>query len=189
MQHRIRIPLSATVVVFGLLLVVLAEDTPQPDRSKVAETGESATSGDKSVLTEEEARGRARLLHETFHATLQFVHQEYYREGERLPLPAATLERVFGELARRRNVKLRWLAVNAKAMNVDHNPHDDFEKAAVAALTAGKEELERVENDVYRHAGVITLTSDCLKCHLPGRTSNRDRVAALAISIPLKTKK
>lgn len=126
------------------------------------------------------------MLHEAFHATLQFVHDEYYRPDQRLTLPASTLERVFGELERRHKVRLRWLAVNAQAMNVDHTPRDEFEKAAVAALISGKDEFDRMEKGVYRYTGKITLTSSCLKCHLPARTDTRVRAAALAISIPLQ---
>ena len=135
--------------------------------------------------TVEEARGRARLLHETMHATLQIVHHEYYREDEGLTIPAATLKRVFPELASRQKLELRWLAVDAQAMNVDHKPRDEFEKQAVQELASGKDEFERVENGVYRRAGAITLTSDCLKCHSPNRTSNKDRSAGLVITIPV----
>ena len=133
----------------------------------------------------DEARGRARLLHETIHATLQIVHHEYYREDEGLTIPAATLKRVFPELASRQKLELRWLAVDAQAMNVDHKPRDEFEKQAVQVLTSGKDEYERVENGVYRRAGAITLTSDCLKCHAPNRTSNKERSAGLVITIPV----
>ncbi|HTN73903.1 MAG TPA: DUF3365 domain-containing protein [Pirellulaceae bacterium] len=158
----------------------------------VTASSPSSTTGTppKSEVTEfpsvKEARGRARLLHEAMHATLQIVHHEYYREDEALKIPAATMREVFRELADRQKVELRWLAVNAQAMNVDHKPRDDFEKQAVAELASGKNEFERVDNGVYRLVGTITLTSDCLKCHVPNRTSNRERAAGLSISIPLQ---
>lgn len=132
-----------------------------------------------------ETRQLARLLHETMHATLQAVHHEYYREDEGLKIPAATLQKVFHELATRQNVQLRWLAVDAQAMNADNRPNTEFEKQAVKALTQGKTEFEQVDGGIYRHVGVITLTSDCLKCHAPTRTSNLDRKAGLVIAIPL----
>jgi hypothetical protein len=132
-----------------------------------------------------EARGRAELLHETIHAALQVVHHEYYREDQGLTIPAVTLGRVFGELADRHKVELRWLAVNAQPMNVAHKPRDDFEKEAVAALSKGAESYEQVADGVYRFAGPITLSSECLKCHLPQRTSTKDRTAGLVISLPL----
>lgn len=138
----------------------------------------------KKLPSVEEARGRARLLHEAIHATLQVVHLEYYREDEALKLPAATMKLVFRELAERHQVELRWLAVNAEAMNVDHKPRDEFEKRAVEVLGAGKDEYESFADGTYRLASPITLSSDCLKCHAPNRRSNQDRAAALVIAMP-----
>lgn len=136
----------------------------------------------------DEARERARLLHGTIHDTLQLVHERYYREDEGLVIPAASLKRVFQGLAERNGVELRWLVVDARAMNVDHNPRDDFEKEAVKALVAGKDEHELVADGVYRHVGLITLKSECLKCHLPARSSNKSRAAGLVIAMPVARK-
>jgi hypothetical protein len=136
--------------------------------------------------TAAEARGRAELLHETFHAVLQVVHHQYYREDEGLAIPAATLKKVFGELASRKQVEVRWLAVNAAAMNSDHLPQNDFERKAVAAIGAGKDEYVAVEQDVFRRAAPITLSSECLKCHAPTRSSTNDRLAGLIISMPIR---
>ena len=136
----------------------------------------------------DEARGRARLLHEAMHATLHIVHREYYREDEALKIPAATMKRVFKELANRQQVELRWLAVNAQAMNADHKPRDAFEQQAVKVLASGKNEYEQIDDGVYRLASTITLSSDCLKCHAPHRNSNQDRAAALIISMSIAKK-
>ena len=171
-----RQPLLMTLL--GLFLFAIGVHAMPPAEQPVA----------AKTLTVDEARGRAELLHETFHATLQFVHSEYYRPNERLPLPATTLQRVFDELADSHQVKLRWLAVSARAMNVEHEPQDEFEKQSVATLKTGKTEWESVEQGVYRRAAAITLSSECLKCHLPGRTSTQDRAAALVISIPLQSR-
>lgn len=140
----------------------------------------------RPLPTTGEARERARLLHEAMHATLQIVHHEYYREDEGLAIPAATLRKVFKELAERQQVELRWLAVNAQPMNADHQPRSAFEKEAVAALAAGKEEFEQQEGGMYRLASAITLTSDCLKCHAPNRKDTNNRSAALVIALKAK---
>lgn len=169
---------SGSVAAILLAVVALAGEEEVPSASPSA-ASPSAANPPASV---EEARGRARLLHETVHATLQIVHQEFYRENERLPLPAASLRRVFRELQVRQQVELRWLAVNADAMNVDHRPRTPFETSAVTALAAGKGEFELVEGGIYRRAAPITLGSECLRCHAPTRTSNQDRLAALIIS-------
>jgi hypothetical protein len=135
--------------------------------------------------TVDEARRQAELLHRAMHATLQVVHHEYYREDEGLAIPAATLKEVFAELEREEQVQLRWLAVEGQAMNTDHRASGPFETEAVQALKAGREALERVEGKIYRRAAPITLTSHCLKCHVPDRKSTRDHTAGLIIAIPL----
>jgi hypothetical protein len=150
--------------------------------------------GSASVLPDEpangltsvkEARQRARLLHGTIHDTLQIVHARYFREGERLAIPAAALKDVFKELEGRDGVTLRWLAVDARAMNIDHEPKDEFEAKAARALASGKDEHELAAGGVYRYAGPIALKAECLKCHLPSRSSNRSRRAGLLISMPV----
>ena len=67
-----------------------------------------------------------------------------------------------------------------------HEPDDDFEKAAAKALAAGKEEYEAVERGKFRFVGAIQIRNECLKCHVPNRTSLEDRVGGLAFTIPLK---
>lgn len=143
---------------------------------------------DKSAVSLETARGQARLLHETVHVTLQVVHRDYYRTDEGLIIPARSLEAVFDQLARDGHVQMRWLAVNTPAMNVDHRARGGFEQDAVKALGSGKDAYELAEPGVYRFAGAITLHSQCLKCHLPNRTSTEPRTAGLVITIPTAQK-
>lgn len=154
-----------------------------PSGDPVAKTGTE----EDLPTTVVEARGRARILHETVHGVLQVVHRDFFRDDQRLSIPSRSLEDVFKELERRWQVKMHWLAVNADAMNVDNKPHDDFEKDAVTALASGKQEFEDFADNVYRFAGSIRLASQCLKCHVPRRTSTEDRAAGLVISMPLRT--
>lgn len=132
-----------------------------------------------------EARQRARLLHGTIHDTLQVVHARYFREGERLAIPAAALQDVFKQLEEREGIKLRWLVVEGRPMNIDHEPRDAFEKEAARLLASGRPEHELATPDLYRHAGPITLRAECLKCHLPSRSDNKPRTAGLLISVPV----
>jgi hypothetical protein len=137
----------------------------------------------------DEARARARMLHETIHGALQVVHRDFFDEENVHTIPSRSLEDVFIELERCYGVSIRWIAVNAKALNVDHKPRDDFEKKAVRALSSGKDEFESYEagdsedSGKYRHVGSIRLASQCLKCHLPTRSSNADRLAGLSIAM------
>jgi hypothetical protein len=157
---------------------VASADTPQASAS--------STDAPRALPSATEARRQAELLHESFHATLQAVHHQYFREDEGIVIPAVTLKRVFRELARHQNIEVRWLAVNAQAMNVDHEPRDEFEKQAVKALAAGADQFEQTEGGVYRRVGPIVLESDCLKCHMPTRTSVDERLAGLLIALPVK---
>ena len=132
-----------------------------------------------------EARVRARILHETVHGALQVIHRDFFEEEESRVIPSHSLEDVFKELKRSQGIKVRWLAVNARAMNVDNEPRTEFEKQAVKVLSAGKDEFEQVTDKEYQFTGSIRLASQCLKCHLPMRKSNEARVAGLVISMPL----
>jgi hypothetical protein len=133
-----------------------------------------------------EARVRSQLLHETIHGSLQVMHRDFFREEERLRIPSESLEGVFKELEKTWQVKVRWLAVNAKPMNIDHKPADAFERKAASKIGSGEEMYETTEGETYRYAGAITLGNECLKCHVPDRTSLEDRKAALLITMPLR---
>jgi hypothetical protein len=171
----------------SVTLSVLRIGRPSPAAAPAQEdASQTATGAAEPPRSIDEARGRARLLHETVHATLHYVHHAYFREDEGLKIPAATLEDVFKELESAHKVRLRWLAVNTRAMDIDHEPGDDFEKAAVKAIAGGAEYHETQEDRTYRFAGSITLASECLSCHLPARNSNDPRAAALAIAIPMQ---
>ncbi len=114
------------------------------------------------------------------------MHRDFFEEEESHTLPSQSLEDVFAAMKDRWQVELHWLTVNAAPMNVEHNPRDAFEKQAVKALAAGAEEYEAVDGNRFRYAGAIRLGSQCLKCHVPQRTSLEDRTAGLVITIPLK---
>lgn len=173
----------------ALTLAAIGAGATPPGSSSDDSKGKPPTATKAAPLPSvEEARGRARLLYETVQGMLQVVHHEYYREDEKLPIPARTFQKVFRELADNQKVELRWLAVTGQAMNQDHVPKNEFEKRAVSAITSGAEEYELVENGVYRRAGVITLTAECLKCHVPNRTNLKNRAAGLVIAMPIRAK-
>lgn len=155
---------------------------------KAADSGETA----KEVIlpkTQVEARIRAKILHDTIHATLQFVHRDFFDPLEMDLIPSATLSEVFSEVEEDWKIEIRWLGVEGKTMNADHKPKDRFEKKAVEELAAGKAEFDAMEGRFYRRAAPIVLHNACLKCHVPNRTSLEDRVAGLVISMPLAREK
>lgn len=135
--------------------------------------------------SQDEARARAILLHETIHGTLQVVHRDFFIEDESRVIPSASMEDVFEALHETYNVRMKWLVVETDVVNVDHQAEDAFEKAAVKALADRKPYYDAVEKDTYRFAGPIRLASQCLKCHVRNRKDTDDRTAGLVISMPI----
>jgi hypothetical protein len=184
-DHIMKSTVMAMTILFGIASLTMALTDEPPD-----ESGKKPVEAAKAVpvvphSSTGQARRQAEILHTAVHATLQAVHHGYYREDEGLPIPAAILKDVFKEMEKEQQVKLRWLAVEGRAMNSDHKPRDSFEEDAVRALKSGKREFERTEQGVYRRAGAITLTNQCLKCHVPDRKNTNDRTAGLIIAIEI----
>jgi hypothetical protein len=99
------------------------------------------------------------------------------------------MEDIFKDVASEENLQARWISVNTKAMSIDHEPEDEFEKAAAKAIASGKDNYESVVDGNYRRAGAISLMNrGCLGCHLGfGASTEIDRFAGLVITIPVKT--
>lgn len=174
----------ALVITFSIasLTIALSEE-PTGVSGKQPGTAKAEAVSAVTRPSLDEARRQAEVLHTAMHATLQAVHHHYYREDEGLPIPAVTLKDVFQDLEKEQHVKLRWLAVEGRAMNSDHKPQGSFEDEAVKALKAGNRDFESVEHGVYRRVGSITLTNQCLKCHVPDRKNTKNRTAGLIIAI------
>lgn len=182
--------LSLIVLMVGMSAFGVAQSQPpttQDSTSDRQETDSNVTQINKNApATVVEARGRARILHETLHGALQVMHRDFFREDEGLNIPSRSLEDVFSELATSYGVELHWIAVDLKAMNVDNEPSSDFEKEAVRVLKTGQDEFESIADNRYRFAGKIRLSAICLSCHASARSSNDARAAGLVISMPLK---
>ncbi len=125
-------------------------------------------------------------MHETIHGALQILHRDFFDEDDAHAIPSASLEDVFHELATSCGVKVKWLNVQTDVLNADHQPVDDFERAAVQEIAKGTQRFERTEEGQFRFAGRIRLASQCLKCHLKNRTTTDDRSAGLLIAIPIR---
>ncbi len=166
-----------------------SEQPPLPNADDVNDKVEAvSTDQPTSPRTVQEARTRARILHEAFSGALQVMHRDFFREEEKLELPSRSLEDVFSEMSKSHNIKLSWLAVNAKPMTMAHKPSNEFEKAVVKALSGDANEFEKIEANTFKYAGSIRLSASCVKCHVLNRTSNQERKAALVITMPLQQK-
>ncbi|MCA9173748.1 MAG: DUF3365 domain-containing protein [Planctomycetales bacterium] len=177
----------ASVLGLAVLTAVIAAATAAVTASQVhaqqPAKAPQALPAPASVPSVEEARRQATALHTVVHAMLQTVHDTYYREDEGLRIPASVFKDVFGELEQSQRVRLRWLAIEGKAMNTEHLPRDEFEREAVRILKAQREAHEDLTNGVYRRAAPIRLSNHCLKCHVPDRRSTKDRIAGLIVQM------
>jgi len=170
----------------GLLVTLLlpklnAEETGEAAEEKIVENLP------KNV---DEARSRARWMHELIRGSLQVMHRDFFGDGDddSLSLPSQSLDDVFDEMSRSWDVDIRWLGVNAM-QGVDHRPKDRFEEAAAKALEDGAEEFDAIEGSKFRFAGKIKIHNQCLKCHVRNRTTLEERVAGLVIGFPMDIKK
>lgn len=171
---HLRVGIGATGLLFAILaLTAFSAERPRDD-ARV------------SVAT---ARENAKLMHNIYAATLETMHHHFFRNN-RAVLPARALEDVFAEIETQSKVKAKWLAVNTKAMSVNHEPQSEFEKKAAAAIAAGKGEFELVEDGYYRRAAAIPLGSGCVRCHTGFFSGDpkTPRFAALVISVPVTKK-
>jgi hypothetical protein len=134
------------------------------------------------------ARDRANLLHEVYASTLDVMHHRYFHR-ERAVIPARAMEDVFSTIKRQSHIEARWIAVNLKAMNIDHEPATPFEKQAAHNIAAGQREVEIVEDGYYRRAAAIPLQGGCVNCHGGFATvqSSSAKFAGLIISVPVQS--
>lgn len=173
------------IVLLVSSLGVSFDEQKPAEATATALTPQADSAVARGILTADEARGRAEILHEVMHEMLLSVHENYYREDEGLLIPATALNAVFDRIGKKQKIQIRWLAVDAEPMNVGHRPQTDFDHAAVKALKNGQPSYENTVEQTFEYAGPIRLSSECLKCHVPNRTNLRDRLAAIVISMPV----
>jgi len=141
---------------------------------------------DADVARVAAVREQAKLMHDIYASSLDVIHERYFR-NDRSTVPARALEDVFRDIERQRNIQARWIGVNARTMSIPHEPKDEFEKKAAAALSSGKPDYEAIEDGHLRRATPIPLGAGCLTCHGTfGVESKTPRFAGLVLRIPLK---
>lgn len=174
-----------------LAAVALCPAVHAEDSSSAAEPAKpAAAQGTPSPSAVTAARERAKLLHEVYSATLDVIHKHYFRRDGPV-LPARAMEDIFDDVAGRSGAMANWIAVNTKAMSINHEPVTAFEKQAAAEISAGKESVERVTKRVYQRATVIPLKANCVGCHTKmfSEEPKTPRFAGLIISIPFTPEK
>ncbi len=165
-----------------------SEKAPAKQEPKAEASSASQAPVDPTTLpaTVEEARMRAKLLYSALHGSLRVIHRDYFRRSQKQKIPTESLRDVFAAMEAEWNVKIRWLATNENAMNVDNQASDEFQFEALKQITSGKKEHEAVEGDRYRFAGTIPLGSECLKCHDADRDNLEEKYSAMEVDILLR---
>lgn len=182
---------GAAVATFLCVAVAICDERTGEktvDSKVIAQTADS-TIAERKAFTPEAARERAQVMHSVYAATLEVMHRRYFH-GDRAVVPARAMEDIFSEMKRESGVDARWISVNLKPMNIDHEPKSDFEKRAVKEISEGKNDLEVVENGFYRRAGAIPLAGGCVGCHggFFKDVPKTPRFAGLVINIPVAEK-
>lgn len=181
-RRRGTMALVPLTILMAMSMAVRAQDS----RVSSGETKPAVTPATPAPELITAARERAKLLHEVYTATLDVMHHRYFRRDGPV-LPAKAMEDIFEEMGLRSGTMANWIAVNTKAMSINHEPATAFEKLAAAEISSGKESVERVTRHVYQRATMIPLKSNCVGCHTKmfSEEPKTPRFAGLVISVPL----
>ena len=179
--------LGAVAMIGGCLTLVGLLNVSAQTAGQPAVGGPAAVAAISPATNLEEARARARLLHEAFHGALLAVHRDFFDDDNPGVLPSQSLNDVFAELGKTAAVELRWLTGNADEMSPDHRPRGDFETAAVEHLRTGATVHDALVGGELQFVGRIRLASQCLKCHVKSRRTLEDRFSALKIAVPIRS--
>lgn len=188
MKSRFCARLCAVAVTTGVLCVTfgLCEEPPSDAAKSPKNTQNVIPVKESDRVPVAAARERAKLMHDIYDATLETMHRHFFRR-EQSVLPARAMEDIFTDMARQSSIQTRWIAVNTKAMSINHEPETDFEKQAAKEIAAGKESFELVADGYYQRAGRISLGGGCLSCHSNqfASASTSAKYAGLVIRIPI----
>lgn len=177
---------TRTVLALGAPLVIAVSLTADSEPTQPAGKSKPVIE-EKDRVPVEVARDRARMMHEIYSTTLDVIHDRYFHD-DKSAIPARAMEDVFREMNSRSKAEARWIAVNLRAMSIDHEPETEFEKQAARELATGKSEFEKIEDGYLRRATAIPLTGGCISCHEGGfkPPTKIAKYAGLVISIPVK---
>ncbi|NQV25336.1 MAG: hypothetical protein HQ518_13320 [Rhodopirellula sp.] len=94
MKHRMAVVILAVLGIAAAWIVdsgVVVRSSSQSARAEEGTVPDPKQRDDQSQSVTE-ARGRARLLHETIHGVLQVMHRDFFREDEGLKIPSQSLD-------------------------------------------------------------------------------------------------
>ncbi len=163
--------LPAIACLAVLLSPVLAQNRPSRGKANATKTKQATASlkptppAPATGVSVEEARRTVELLNDVYQVSLQEIHRRFPIGGGQPIVAALVIRDIQKRVSNRRGVQSRFLAVDTRAMNLDHAAKDAFERRAVEKLAAGARRWEVVENGQLRVATVVPLGGTCFPCH------------------------
>jgi len=176
-------PTHFRTILLASVAAILGATGAEPEKPQSTEPKKS------EPVSIETARQQSKLMQEIYVSTLESLHKHFFRR-DRSVLPARAMEDIFADLEKKSKIKAKWIAVNTKAMSVNHEAKTEFEKMAAAAIDDGNEFYEKVVDGYYNRAVAIPLGSSCIGCHGGFGTilPKTPRFAGLIVSIPVNGK-
>jgi Protein of unknown function (DUF3365) len=137
------------------------------------------------------ARKQVQVLDDLYKTAIVLVTENYVKEDSDLAAGAA-FQKLFAVMRQKGYHDVRLLDATGQPYEAKNAPQDDFEKAAIAALKAGKPAPERiVEKDGKRFLRVATpipvVMKKCVMCH-PAyeKVPAGQAIGALGYTIPIE---
>ena len=165
------IPAGAVVALAGAFVArSQAQEAPKPVKMPLAQ-----------------AKQTVDMLNDLYVNSVVQTHATYVKDRS-TPAAAVVARRVFTSMKEKGWPETRWLSTTGRPFNPDHNPKDQFERDAVAALKKGTARFERVEDGKLRVATLVPLVDkSCQMCHTKDKVG--DPIGGLAYTIKLLEKK
>ena len=150
-----------------------------------AVAGEGEGAADPQDL--KRARREVKLLDDMYKTAIVLITQHYVNESSDMPAGEA-FKALFAGMHEKGWHTVRLLDASGEPINDENTPRDDFERAAVAALLAGKPNYEQVSQKdgkpVLRAATPIPVVMEkCVMCHENYR--GKKVIGALGYTLPL----
>ena len=137
-------------------------------------------------------RKQVKMLDDLYKTAIVLVTENYVTEKSDLAAGAA-FQKLFAAMKKAGHHEVRLLDATGEPFEENNRPNDDFEKAAIKALKAGKPGFEEVvEKDgkkFLRSATPIPVVMDkCIMCHpnYKAAKEKKEIIGALGYTIPIE---
>jgi hypothetical protein len=137
----------------------------------------------------ERARREVKLLDDIYKTAIVLITKHYVEEDSDLPAGEA-FKVLFDSMKEKGWHEVRLLDALGQPLNDENRPRDEFERAAIKQVLAGKDYYEQIDTQdgkrYLRAATVLPMVMEkCAMCH--DNFKGKKVVGALAYKLPLET--